>query len=76
MSNFYPLEVVGCGCETQLEVGADLNYLKEHVKAYSQIPMCHYIIQLCMLHIYSYKRIHMNLFVPTTLTDPAFQMSF
>ena len=27
MSNFHPLEVVGRGCETQLQVGENLNKL-------------------------------------------------
>ena len=26
MSNFHPLEVVGCGSETQLQVGGNVNY--------------------------------------------------
>ena len=27
VSNFYPLEVVCCVCETQLQIGEQLNYL-------------------------------------------------
>ena len=32
MSNFHPLEVVGRGSETQLQVGENLNYLIIHLK--------------------------------------------
>ena len=33
MSNFHPLEVVGRGSETQLQVAENLNYLIEHLKS-------------------------------------------
>ena len=32
MSNFHPLEVVGRGSETQLQVGENLNYLIDHFR--------------------------------------------
>ena len=32
MSNFHPLEVVGRGSETQLQVGKNLNYLIQSFK--------------------------------------------
>ena len=32
MSNFQPLEVVGRGSNTQLQVGENLNYLIQHDK--------------------------------------------
>ena len=32
MHNFHPLEVVGRGSETQLQVGENLNMLKAHTK--------------------------------------------
>ena len=32
MSNFHPLEVVGRGSETQLQVGENLNKLTQHDK--------------------------------------------
>ena len=30
MSHFYPLEIVGRGSETQLQVGENVNYLNDH----------------------------------------------
>ena len=39
MSNFHPLEVVGRGSETQLQVGENLNYLIIHLKgSYMALP--------------------------------------
>ena len=35
MSNFYPLEVVGRGSETQLQVGQNLNYLMAQWSMYT-----------------------------------------
>ena len=34
MSNFHPLEVVGRGSETQLQVGENLNDLMQRFKGY------------------------------------------
>ena len=47
--NFYPLEVVGRGSETQLQVGENLNYLTYMVPSKLGVPLdC--AKQRCLLH--------------------------
>ena len=49
MSNYHPLQVVGRGSQTQLQVGENLNFIIQRLKGYTFQPLRHIYLCPCIM---------------------------